>query len=198
MTIKKYELWSQSDLVTEAESALRDYKIDPNERKRGPDLETPTLILHELRHRKKCTCKTQDKIIEMMEKTGHKEIEWLVPVSNLLKGLKKKQPGHYHVYLIRLDFKSGYGVYIGRTGKDEKTVEQRWEEHIDKGHFFSRTGKKDTTEIGQQILKYPVAHLQNTSKEDYKYLEPKIRDLILNSGFLMKQHVKGGKRWDKS
>ena len=53
MTIKKYELWSQSDLVTEAESALRDYKIDPNERKRGPDLETPTLILHELRHRKK-------------------------------------------------------------------------------------------------------------------------------------------------
>jgi len=192
MTIKKYELWSQSDLVTEAESALRDYKIDPNERKRGPDLETPTLILHELRHRKKNTWRKQEKIIEMMKETGYKEIEWLVPVSNLLKGLKKKQTGHYHVYLIRLDFKSGYGVYIGKTGIDGKTVEQRWEEHIDENHFFSITGKRDTTEIGQQILKYPVAHLQNHSKNDHKYLEPKIKDLILNSGFIEEDHIKGG------
>ncbi|SVD46811.1 uncharacterized protein METZ01_LOCUS399665 [marine metagenome] len=192
MTIKKYEGWSQADLLTEAESALRDYKTDPNKRKRGPDLETPTLILHELRHRKKNTWKTQKKIIKMMKEAGHKEIEWLVPVSNLLKGLRKKQTGHYHVYLIRLDFKSGYGVYIGKTGKDGKTVEQRWEEHIDENHFFSRTGKRDTTEIGQQILRYPVAHLQNTSKDDYEILETQIKDLILNSGFLKKQHIKGG------
>lgn len=136
MTIKKYEGRSQAELLTEAESALRDYKTDPNKRKRGPDLEAPTLILHELRHRKKSTWKTQKEIIKMMKEAGHKEIEWLVPVSNLLKGLKKKQPGHYHVYLIRLDFKSGYGVYIGRTGKKGKTVEQRWEEHIDENHFF--------------------------------------------------------------
>ena len=192
MTIKKYELRSQADLVSEAESALRDYKTDPNERKRGPDLETPTLILHELRHRKKNTWKTQKKIIKMMKEAGHKEIEWLVPVSNLLKGLKKKQPGHYHVYLIRLDFKSKYGGYIGKTGKDRKTVEIRWEEHIDKIHFFSRTGKKDTTKYGQQILRYPVAHLQNTSKDDYGKLETQIKDLISKSGFLKKQHIKGG------
>ena len=83
-------------------------------------------------------------------------------------------------------------------GKGEKTVEQRWEEHIDEDHFFSKTGSKLTTEIGQQILKFPVVHLQNTSNDDHKYLEPKIRDLILNSGFLSKQHIKGGKRWDKS
>ena len=127
-----------------------------------------------------------------MKEAGYKEIEWLVPVSNLLKGLKKKQTGHYHVYLIRLDFKSGYGVYIGKTGIDGKTVEQRWEEHIDENHFFSITGKRDTTEIGQQILKYPVAHLQNHSKNDHKYLEPKIKDLILNSGFIEEDHIKGG------
>lgn len=68
MTIKKYKLWSQADLVTEAESALRDYKTDPNKRKKRPDLEAPTLILHELRHRKRKTWKTQKEIIKMMMK----------------------------------------------------------------------------------------------------------------------------------
>ena len=71
-------------------------------------------------------------------------------------------------------------------------MEKRWEEHIDKNHFFSRTGKKDTTKYGQQILRCPVTHLQNMSKDDYRKLETQIKDLILNSGFLKKQHIKGG------
>ena len=45
---------------------------------------------------------------------------------------------------------------------------------------------------GEEILRFPVAHLQNTSEEDSKRLEGEIKVLLRNSGFFAdKSYIKG-------
>lgn len=187
-----YKGKTQKWLRSEAMKALEEFTKDAfNNRQRGPNLEVVTLILDELRNRKKNTLKSQKIILDKLEEKGHKEIDWLIPISYLLRGLKKKSSGHFQVYLIRMNKNGEYGVYIGQTGADNKTVKDRFREHIDANNFLSRP---QVQKFGEEILSFPVIHLQNTSQEEAEELESKIRVLLLNSSFLPNASlVKGGK-----
>ncbi len=55
-------------------------------------------------------------------------------------------------------------------------------------------GRPQVQKYGEEILRFPLTHLQNASEDESKRLEKEIRELLLNSKFFPDaSYIKGGK-----
>ena len=97
--------------------------------------------------------------------------------------------GGYHVYVIELDVKANYRLYVGQTGK---TVRQRlidnWEKYGSQGNS-PRLIRNNFVKMRMDLV--PNNSILSQSREEAELLEIKLADSLRLRGYKVKGPTKG-------